>query len=237
VEVPAPKLILEVEAPAHAPAQAPSLPAVLEVEPDEEAILSSKRVRSQPFRYDDGSYKAAADHDKQQQALVTKAWPDSQGRPRERCLGRLEHVVQEGMVPTTRSEADNAVEAEHWKAAHVVELENLRRNETFRKFPKSSEVAKAARRNGRIRTKPVYDRKMCGSNEKATGATYKIDPDGTKIRFKSRLVAMGFLQMPGSFGEKYAGTPSHVVNRLLFPLAMLKGWRVKVQFPTPTLTM
>jgi hypothetical protein len=75
----------------------------------------------------------------------------------------------------------------------------------------------------------VYDRKMCGSNEKATGATYKIDPDGTKIRFKSRLVAMGFLQMPGSFGEKYAGTPSHVVNRLLFPLAMLKGWRVKVR--------
>lgn len=100
----------------------------------------------------------------------------------------------------------------------------LLKNGTFKKVKRSSTIAQAARRNGRIPSKPVYARKQLPVDNTEQGLTYTVDSDGTKIRFKCRIVGKGFLQRAGSFGEVYAATPSDITNRLLFSHSLFKRW-------------
>lgn len=201
-------------APAAEVEREPAFPQVLGMPPAPEL---PKRVRSQPARFSDADYRAAAQHDS---AAVTSAGGG---------LPRLGHTMPAGQVPTDRREASTSEEKTHWLAADEVEIANFVRNKTLKKTKAYSAIARAARRNGVLKSKPVYDRKPLSVDSTEAGPTYIVDGNGTKVRFKSRIVVKGFAQKAGSFGEVYAGTPSDVTNKLMFSHALFKGWALRAK--------
>jgi len=55
----------------------------------------------------------------------------------------------------------------------------------------------------------------------------KHDAEGKKTRYKARLVAQGFNQVPGrDFDETWAPVPNAATSRALFAVAAAKGWEV-----------
>jgi hypothetical protein len=185
--------------------------------PAVESVMG-KRISAPPERFSDDGYRAAAHHDKETagSVLVTSSAGE-----------RLPHVMNAGMVPTTHSEAANSEEKMNWQAAERVEIVHLLEIGTFRKVKARSAVAMAARRNGVLHSRPVYDRKPLGVDSVEVGDTYIIDDVGTKWRFKCRIVAKGYSQRDGSFGETYAGTPGAVTNRVMFSHALFKRWKMR----------
>jgi hypothetical protein len=182
----------------------------VEVEPDPPAEQLGARVRAQPARYSEADYQAAVQHDKER-ALVTGE--------------RLVHSLSAGETPMNHVEAENAVECAGWGASEDAEMEGLLKNGTFMKVKKDSAEAQAARRNGTIPSKPVYARKQLPVDSTEEGPSYMVELDGTKIRFKCRIVCKGFMQRAGSFGEVYAATPSEITNRMMFSHSLFKKWK------------
>jgi hypothetical protein len=185
----------------------------VEMAPFENYEVLPKRVRSKPAIYSDSDYRAATQHEREQANNVVL--PE-----------RLGHVMSSGSVPNNHSEAARSEEGHHWLAAEEVEIENLRRAGTFKKVKSDSAAAKAAKQNGVLRSRPVYDRKPLARDSTETGPTYKTDADGTKVRFKGRIVVKGFMQRFGTFGEVYAGTPSDCTNKMMFAHSLTKKWKV-----------
>jgi hypothetical protein len=188
----------------------PGADVAAEIAPNPPAEQLGARVRGQPARYSESDYRAAAQHDKDR-ALVTGV--------------RLTHSLSAGETPLDHVEAENAVECAGWRASEDAEIEGLLKNGTFMKVKKDSAEAQAARRNGTIPSKPVYARKQLPVDSTEEGPTYMVESDGTKIRFKCRIVCKGFMQRAGSFGEVYAATPSEITNRLMFSHSLFKKWK------------
>ena len=56
----------------------------------------------------------------------------------------------------------------------------------------------------------------------------KLKEDGTIDRYKARLVARGFSQIPGlDFGETFSLVIKHTTIRLIFSLAVTLGWKMR----------
>ncbi|RVX14187.1 Retrovirus-related Pol polyprotein from transposon RE1 [Vitis vinifera] len=56
----------------------------------------------------------------------------------------------------------------------------------------------------------------------------KLKEDGTIDRYKARLVARGFSQIPGlDFGETFSPVIKHTTIRLIFSLAVTLGWKMR----------
>ncbi|RVX04589.1 Retrovirus-related Pol polyprotein from transposon RE1 [Vitis vinifera] len=56
----------------------------------------------------------------------------------------------------------------------------------------------------------------------------KLKEDGTIDRYKARLVARGFSQIPGlDFGETFSPVIKHTTIRMIFSLAVTLGWKMR----------
>ena len=56
----------------------------------------------------------------------------------------------------------------------------------------------------------------------------KLKEDGTIDRYKARLVARGFSQIPGlDFGETFSPVIKHTTIRMIFSLAVILGWKMR----------
>jgi len=77
----------------------------------------------------------------------------------------------------------------------------------------------------------TWSRTKSNSNCKAVNTRYvydiKRDSDGNVTRYKARLVAQGFNQVPGrDFDVMWAPVPSSAATRALFAVAAAKDWEV-----------
>ena len=113
-------------------------------------------------------------------------------------------VEPSSVEPSSVEEALSGGEAEHWRAAMMEELENLKRKCTY-------EIVK----------------KPAGKNVLGCKWVLKVKqkPDGTVERYKARLVAQGFSQIPGiDFKETYSPVIKRKSIRLLMALAVENEW-------------
>jgi hypothetical protein len=109
-------------------------------------------------------------------------------------------------TPVNYKQAMKSKDAKHWKAAMDVEMNNIRRNDT-------------------------YKLKKIKHGERAIGCRWvfklKLNSDGTVNKYKARLVAKGYLQKHGKdFNETFAPVAKYKSIRLLLALAASKGWSV-----------
>jgi hypothetical protein len=104
--------------------------------------------------------------------------------------------------PLTVAEAQSSEHAAEWRAALDEEIGNLNHFGCFEKVPRS-EVLKHGRL---VKSKWVF--------------TVKYDDTNTVERFRARLVAKGFTQVPGSnFYETYSLVFSYMSLRTIFAIA------------------
>ena len=110
------------------------------------------------------------------------------------------------MEPNTQKQAMAADDAERWREAIDEEMNALRRNETWTVVPRPN------------------DRSIVGSRW-----VFKVkhDAEGSIERYKARVVAKGFSQIPGTdFEETYAPVVRFDSLRLLLALAAQNNWDV-----------
>lgn len=110
-------------------------------------------------------------------------------------------------VPRTFREAMRSRQADEWKAAMEREMQALREKGVLtliEKLPEGQHV---------IDTKWVYD--------------LKVDENGYIVRFRARVVARGFKQIPGlDFLETFSPVARLSTMRLLLALAVALGWKL-----------
>ncbi|EEC00034.1 hypothetical protein MPER_00121, partial [Moniliophthora perniciosa FA553] len=94
-----------------------------------------------------------------------------------------------------------------WKDAELEELASLNHLGVF----KECELPKNAHPVG---LRWVYD--------------YKLDDKGNIIKFKARLVAQGFSQRPGDYGNTYAPVARMVSIRIIIAFAVHHDWELFV---------
>ena len=76
-----------------------------------------------------------------------------------------------------------------------------------------------------ITTMVLFEKKRLDSEAPLPmGPTYVQDEDGSKWRYKSRLVVRGNEQIPSDHGSTFAPTPSKRSFRLIHALAVKRGW-------------
>ena len=120
--------------------------------------------------------------------------------------------------PLTVAEAEASEHAAEWRAAMDEEIANLNQFGCFQKVPRSE-----ALKHGRlVKSKWVFK--------------VKYNDDNTVQRFRARLVAKGFTQVPGSdFYETYSPVFSYTSLRTIFAVAadrdlQLDQWDLKNSF-------
>jgi hypothetical protein len=109
-------------------------------------------------------------------------------------------------TPVTYKQAINSSDKEKWKEAFKIELENIKRNNTY-KLRKT--------KNG----------------EKAIGCKWvlkiKRKPDGSIDKYKARLVAKGYAQRRGKdYNETFAPVAKFKSIRIMLALAATNNWKV-----------
>lgn len=114
-------------------------------------------------------------------------------------------VAQLGVdAPNSYQEATRCAEAQQWQEAMISEMEMLERRKTF------------------IRVDLPSDRNPIGCR---WTYTKKLGPDGNITRYKARLVAQGFSQIPGiDFDNTFAPTVRIDSLRIILHLAASYGW-------------
>ena len=129
------------------------------------------------------------------------------------CAARI--LINE---PLTVAEAEASEHAAEWRAAMDEEIGNLNQFGCFQKVPRSE-----ALKHGRlVKSKWVFK--------------VKYNDDNTVQRFRARLVAKGFTQVPGSdFYETYSPVFSYTSLRTIFAVAadrdlQLDQWDLKNSF-------
>ena len=118
-------------------------------------------------------------------------------------------VSSTSTVPRSFREAIKAPDSEKWKEAMEKELASHRENGTWELVP----------------THEAQGRKLVGST---WAYDYKRNADGTIARWKARLCAQGFSQIPGvDYSFTYSSTVRHDTIRLLFSYAAHHKMRIK----------
>jgi len=119
-------------------------------------------------------------------------------------LERVNKAIEILKDPTTYKEAMSRGDARHWKRACAEELEEFVRQNLFSTVPR-----------------PI-GRKVIGC--KWVFKT-KLDAEGQIERYKARLVAQGFSQIPGiDFNETFAPVTRHQTLQTLIALANQHRW-------------
>ena len=121
-------------------------------------------------------------------------------------LGDAKSAWDLSKPPTNAKEARARSDWPLWKAAEKEEYLAHKKLGTWSKT-KNNNKRKA------VKTRYVYD--------------IKRDSEGNVKRYKARLVAQGFNQVPGrDFDETWAPVPSSATTRALFAVAAAKDWEV-----------
>ncbi|GJP86258.1 hypothetical protein CLOP_g16302 [Closterium sp. NIES-67] len=109
--------------------------------------------------------------------------------------------------PKTREEALNGPNGEKWKASEDEEFGSLIENETW-------DLCDLPPGKKAITSKMIY--------------RHKYGPEGELTRYKSRLVARGFLQTKGKdYDEVFAPVGKGTTLRVLLAIAALLGWKIR----------
>ena len=119
------------------------------------------------------------------------------------CTYNTQNPLPSGMVPKTTEEAITGEDSEHWKKSMEDEINSLKEKKVFRNI----HIKKVPKGRQLIRSRWVFD--------------IKKNAEGEIVRYKSRLVAKGYLQVSGrDYGETFAPTPAIASIRLIIPLAL-----------------
>ena len=155
-----------------------------------------KRNRSKPKQF----WKAqvySTEHQRESQDKMEKEKKACQQNPKEKNLPE----------PRTFKQAMCGPKVERWKEAITEELENLKKNETYKIVPKPETKTHL------VKTKWVFKRKIAG--------------DGTIERYKARLVAKGYTQKWCiDYFETFAPVAGRSTIRTYFARAAAQGTKV-----------
>jgi hypothetical protein len=138
--------------------------------------------------------------------------------------GSNEASLPGGMVPKTDSEADNSEDRHIWVCAREKELGDLIKAGALKRMSYNAVFGKV------IGTKWVYDIKVRSPTCELSGPCFKTLSDGKKVRYKARLVVLGYQQQEGvhyNFDQTYAPTPQIGSLRLIASYAHHRGWTTK----------
>jgi RNA:NAD 2'-phosphotransferase (TPT1/KptA family) len=136
-----------------------------------------------------------------------------------------------GPIPKTKEEAFARPDGEFFRAAVAVEEENIRKSGTLQPVMLAPAEFIGGRRFGRklrgrtvIGSRYVFAIQLLSPDDERTGPTIRIDQKGQKLRYKARLVALGYQQRPSDYSETYAATPQIAAVRMAIALSLMLNW-------------
>ena len=198
-------------------------------EPDNDgAPARPQRVRGRPDTFSPTMFDDAKEVEKQLQEQAGSAQVTGTGYVEAQ---RHADNALKGFVPRTDQEADTCDERAYWKAARDVENANLSESGSLKEIQIGPAEIIGGRRVGRklrgrtvINSKYVYDKQLLDAEDERAGPTIRVTESGQKLRYKARLVGLGYQQRPSDYAETYAATPQIAAVRMVLALGLLLGW-------------
>jgi hypothetical protein len=136
-------------------------------------------------------------------------------------------ILPTGMVPIGVAEAMHSEDVLLWEAAMEEERAGMVASEAMEVA--SRDLMREMKRKS-VGSKFVFDVKLRSPTCEKEGPTYRTLPDGKKVRYKARWVALGYSQREGvdfDADKIYAPTPQIDSVRLIMPYAFSKGWSIR----------
>jgi hypothetical protein len=140
--------------------------------------------------------------------------------------GSNESSLPAGIVPKTDREAESGADRHLWLAARQEELAGLIEAGALKKLSHSDIWCPGKT----VGTRWVYDIKDRRPNCAREGPCFRTLADGRKVRYKARLVVLGYQQQAGvhyDLDQTYAPTPQIGSLRLLAAISHQRGWTAR----------